>query len=137
MNILHRWETKIMRNRAKCKLCHSIIESYHDQDFVVCNCGHCSVSGGAAMYCGAVDWATFVRVDDLGNEIVPIIKEKPLESDISSAKPDPEGVFNRKEKAFEALNYLKQSLESLPTAAMHANVTNYDLLSLVLILSAL
>ena len=35
-----------MRNRAKCKLCSSVIESYHRYDEVSCKCGEINISGG-------------------------------------------------------------------------------------------
>ena len=115
-----------MQNKAKCKLCESIIQSYHATDYVECSCGQISVSGGDAMYCAAKDFRNFLRVDDLGNVIVPKIvsdddepKEKPIES------------------ALDVLKGLLKSYEELPPAAMSAPCTNYDLLSVLLVLSAL
>lgn len=35
-----------MRNRARCKLCDSTIESVHRHDFVKCACGAIAVDGG-------------------------------------------------------------------------------------------
>ena len=58
-----------MKNRAKCKLCGSIIESCHPMDYVVCKCGEIELNGGDAMLSRANDYTNFVRVDDLGNEI--------------------------------------------------------------------
>lgn len=58
-----------MKNRAKCRLCGSIIESCHPMDYVVCTCGEIELNGGDAMLSRAGDYANFMRVDDLGNEI--------------------------------------------------------------------
>jgi hypothetical protein len=59
-----------MKNKAKCKLCSSIIESFHPGDTVTCKCGEIVVFGGDAMHCRANDYANFLRIDDNGNEIV-------------------------------------------------------------------
>ena len=59
-----------MKNRAKCTLCNSIIESFHPTDHVICKCGEIELNGGDAMYAKANDFKNFVRVDDRGNEVV-------------------------------------------------------------------
>lgn len=38
--------SRIIHNRARCKLCGDIIESTHRHDFVTCSCGNVSVDGG-------------------------------------------------------------------------------------------
>jgi hypothetical protein len=66
-----------MRNRAKCKLCGDILESFHEFDYQTCKCNEISISGGLIKYeCAAKDFANFLRVDDEGNEIVPKISSK-------------------------------------------------------------
>jgi hypothetical protein len=37
---------KIKRNAARCKQCHTVIESKHRHDFVTCECGSIAVDGG-------------------------------------------------------------------------------------------
>ena len=37
---------KIIRNRAKCKLCRDVIESHFRHDLVQCNCRSIFVDGG-------------------------------------------------------------------------------------------
>lgn len=37
---------KIVKNKAKCKLCGDIIESTHRHDFKYCKCGAIAVDGG-------------------------------------------------------------------------------------------
>lgn len=45
------WEPRetvrvIKANRAKCLLCHEVLESKYTHDFVTCSCGNLSVDGG-------------------------------------------------------------------------------------------
>ncbi len=35
-----------VRNRARCRLCDTVVESMHRHDFQTCNCGALSVDGG-------------------------------------------------------------------------------------------
>ena len=66
-----------MRNRAKCKLCSDILESFHEHDWVSCKCGEISICGGnVKLECSAKDWKSFLRVDDQGNVIVPKVMQK-------------------------------------------------------------
>lgn len=61
-------QVKAKRNRAKCRLCGSIIESLHRHDFKKCSCGEIMVDGGNDYWrCGAKDWRNFIRLDDDGN----------------------------------------------------------------------
>ena len=54
-----------MKNRAKCKLCNSIIESFHRHDYVTCACGEIAVDGGLDYFkVIARDYANFLRIDD-------------------------------------------------------------------------
>jgi len=122
-----------MKNRAKCKLCNDIIESFHDQDYVECTCGEIAVSAGNKMQCGSRDWSNFIRVDDLGNEIVVTIKEmssdvKPL--DIPLNKPD-------KKELLGMLSDMINNIENLPQHAALAPITHYDFASALLLISEL
>lgn len=117
-----------MRNRAKCKLCQDVIESYHATDMVVCKCTEIYVDGGTAMKCGAGDWQNFLRVDNEGNEIIPVIKDanvKPLY--IEYPKPS-------LEDKLKMLEDMIKGYESLSTAGLSAFATNYDLLSVLMLL---
>jgi hypothetical protein len=40
--------TIILRNRARCKKCYSVIESLNRHDYKTCKCGAISVDGGLA-----------------------------------------------------------------------------------------
>ena len=63
-----------MRNRAKCKLCGDIIESFHEFDHVICKCDQIAISGGQVKYeCAARSFDNFLRIDDEGNQIVPSV----------------------------------------------------------------
>jgi hypothetical protein len=119
-----------MRNRAKCKLCKSIIESYHDTDYVDCKCGEISVSGGSALYCAAKSWDNFVRVDDRDSEIITKVVDdvKPLYNDDS--KPN-------KKQLIEMLERDIANMEGLPQSAMVSPVTHYDLVSSLMIVLAI
>lgn len=120
-----------MRNRAKCKLCESIIESFHSTDMVQCKCGEISVDGGEALYCAAKDWHNFLRVDDMGNIIIPKIKTKeevnPIES---SSKPT-------KKELLDILDCMVKNMEELPQNALVSSINHYDLLSVLILLSSI
>jgi hypothetical protein len=124
-----------MRNRAKCRLCGDIIESFTLVDLVTCKCGEISVDGGLNKYrCFANDWNNFIRVDDEGNEITIRVKDneqKPNEKPINTnSKPS-------KKELLDMLDEMINSYERLPNYAKEANITNYDLLSVLLLVSSL
>ena len=121
-----------MKNRAKCKKCESVIESFHDLDHVECKCGEISVSGGGAMYCSAIDWANFVRVDDMNNEVVVTVKNS------DDVKPLYNG--DVKPTRSELIGYLDdmiKSYEKMPTSARSGFITGYDFEALMILLSAI
>lgn len=133
-----------MRNRAKCKLCESVIESLDQYDYVTCKCGEIAVDGGQSYCrCMAKDWNNFLRIDDEGNVVIPKIiekgdKEKALDELTSDAQS--RGEYDKKLTRADMLDMLRQqikSLEELPPQAMTCFVTNYDLLSLMMLLSAI
>jgi len=117
-----------MRNRAKCRLCESIIESFHATDYVSCKCGHISVSEGQNLGCGAIDFSNFMRVDDEGNEI--IVRE------VNQSARDTENLSDIKEMVDE-LHRLVDNLERLPQHTMSRPVNHYDLCSSLLLIGAI
>lgn len=128
-----------MRNRAKCKKCDSIIESFHTQDLVYCKCGEIAVDKGQAMKCIAGDWANFVRVDDEGNEIVPkVISKDALETATTPVTigDHPLKSYPTRSELLKMLDDMIASVENLPPAAMSAPITHYDYCSLLILLSA-
>ena len=119
-----------MKNRAKCKLCGSIIESFHNTDFVICKCGEIAVHGGDALKCIANDWSNFLRIDDAGNEIIVTVKDNVKPIDNGSNR------LTKKELLLE-LEFMIKNIEELPQNAMTMPITHYDLVSALLLISAL
>ena len=134
-----------MRNRAKCKLCHSIVECLNDCDLFSCSCGEITVDIIHDAYHASVKTsiANFVCIDDEGNEIIP--KRSTLDIGKSS---DPvvlnevENGINVLEQANKAstselmavLDAMIERIDSLPPHARTAPVTHSDfgaLLSLI------
>jgi len=110
-----------MRNRAKCKLCNSIVESFHATDNSQCKCGEIAVYGGEALRCAARDFNNFIRIDDEDEEIMVQFLQQ--QSEIIEE--------TEKEPTYEELidmfgNYIK-SIENLPEQAMQSHVSHYDL----------
>ena len=68
-----------MRNRAKCKLCGDLIESYTITDYVECKCGEIAISGGNVnLVTWAKDYVNFLRVEDNGSEKSVKYEELPI-----------------------------------------------------------
>jgi hypothetical protein len=113
-----------MKNRAKCKLCGSLLESYHKFDYVSCKCGEISITGGNVSFESfAKDYANFLRVDDNGNEIpVKVIGSEEIPPIGHSVGGERDAV-SRKGK----LSSIIEQLETLPQDAMNHPLTHYDL----------
>jgi len=117
-----------MRNRAKCKLCESIIESFANIDLVSCKCGEISIAGGENKYeCFANDFSNFLRVDDEGNEIIVMFKEKEAERPREKTS---------KQDLLAWLDEMIKRYDDLPEHAMYAPITHSDFISLLLLMSA-
>jgi hypothetical protein len=128
-----------MKNRAKCKLCQSIIESFHDTDYVSCKCSHISVSGGLRMECSAIDWGNFLRVDDQGNEIIVKVKNV-IGNSGTQEENDVKQLYNEnptREDKLKMLDEMIKSYENLPTHALQAPITGYDFTSALLLISSI
>lgn len=118
-----------MRNRAKCKLCKDIIESFHSTDTVICKCGEISVSHGNSLCCASKNWENFLRVDDEGNEI--IVKTESKEKQTDSI------VRHTKKDLIDMLDMMIENIERLPQNAMSQPITHYDLVSALILLSSI
>lgn len=119
-----------MRNRAKCRLCNDIIESYHATDYVVCKCDEIAVSDGQGMKCAAKDFKNFIRVDDEGNEIITrVIGDTSL--DKQPGEPP-----NRNE-LLEMLEGLIKGYDNLPQHALLKPVNHADMQSALMIIYAI
>ena len=112
-----------MRNRAKCKLCNSIIESLHRYDYVKCACGEIAISGGLyELETSAKDYANFLRVDDAGREI-PVEYKDPHEATTQIPEPPP---LNTPRSLLNELKLRLDADENLPDQAHYKAVTNID-----------
>lgn len=118
-----------MKNRAKCKKCGDIIESYHSTDYVMCKCNAIALDGGDGMRCFADDLGDIIRIDDDGNEIIPKIVDKTI-----TICADPVVKPSRADM-LDMLSEMIKSYESLPMSAMHAPSTNADMLSALMLIS--
>lgn len=120
-----------MKNRAKCKLCQAVIESYHPQDYVSCSCGEIAIDGGLDYFkVVAKDYSNFLRIDDEGNEIVVKVKEKEEVADPLHIDSKP-----TKEDLLKMLDELYNSIDALPAHAKTSPITHYDFGSLISLLS--
>lgn len=123
-----------MKNRAKCKLCSIVIESFHTYDYVTCKCGEISISGGNdRLECSALNWGNFLRVDENGNEIIVKVKDSP-ETENTTDKETP---TMSKDDKIEMLEAMIKNLENLPNAAMAQSVNHYDLYTFMILVLAI
>lgn len=111
-----------MRNIAKCKLCLTVIESFHSTDYVMCKCGEIALDGGDAMKCYANDFKNLIRVDEKGNEIIVTVLEaqKELLNPISNQEK------LSKDDLIKMLDDMAKNIEKLPQHAMLEPITHYD-----------
>ncbi len=118
-----------MRNRAKCKLCSSIVESFLPDEIVYCKCGEIAVCDGAAMRCVFNDIRNFLRVDELGNEIVVSYKEKGEEGTKDEGTQQPQERLSKR----ELIDMVDSTIENLEKLPLH-HVTSIDLANCMLML---
>lgn len=122
-----------MKNRAKCKKCESIIESFHRYDYVSCKCGEISVDGGTEYFKAfAVDFANFLRVDDEGNEIVVTVKEN-KEEEKQAELP----TKLTKKDLINMLGEMVINIENLPPQAMYTPINQFDFCALLILLKSI
>jgi hypothetical protein len=123
-----------MKNRAKCKKCNSIIESFHSTDYVMCQCGEISVYEGDALKCAAKDYSNFIRVDENGNEIIVKVvdRESNTNPDTIAQSPKP-----TRTDMLDMLDEMIRNVEKMPSHALQQPINHYDYLSLMLLLSSL
>lgn len=118
-----------MKNRAKCKLCNTVLESFHRFDLVACKCGEISISGGCDVFeCAARNWSNFLRVDDNDNEIIVKIDGEKTSEVISDTSTEIK--LDRK----ELLAMLERSIDyidNLPTHAKQVSVSLDELNAVV------
>lgn len=116
-----------MRNRAKCKLCNTVVESFHEFDLATCKCGEVAVYGGAqipSVHCKKKE--NVILVDDNDNEIMPSsLTEKPKENATDLAEEPPKEVT--KKELIEIYETMIKADANLPQQALHAPCTYADL----------
>jgi hypothetical protein len=122
-----------MRNRAKCKKCLSIIESYHATDYVMCKCAEIYVDGGPALKCGANDYSNFLRVDDNGNEIVVKVTNGDKETQEVTESPSKP----TRAELLRMLDDMISNIERLPQHALMGPINHYDHVSSLILLSSI
>jgi hypothetical protein len=121
-----------MRNRAKCKLCQAVIESFHAYDYVECKCGEIAVEGGESLKVYAKDFSNFLRVDDLGNEIIVQVQDVR----IHNMKQDENVTKHNKKELLKMLEEMINNIQNLPQAAMVNPINHYDFCSALLLILA-
>ena len=127
-----------MRNRAKCKLCNKIIESFMRNDYVTCECGEISVNHGAALWCEARSWDNFIRVDDEGAEKAVTYQDKNGQENGAIDNHEPvEHTKPTTNDLIVMLDEMIKSYETLPRHAMYEPISHADQLSLLMLVSSL
>ena len=122
-----------MKNRAKCKLCNSIIESLTIHDHVSCACGEISVDGGVMYYkASAKDFKNFLRIDDNGNEMpVQYAEEKKCMQNETLQE-----IKSEKEELMSVVDGMIDDFERLPEHAKSHPMTQYDYCALLMLVKS-
>ena len=133
-----------MRNRAKCKLCNEVLESFHQHDYVSCKCGEIAIDGGQSYFRAfAKDWANFLRVDDEDREIEVRVVDKDEEAtneEISYRDDSRDTRYNDhlesvQNDLFTTISNKIEYMKSLPNHAMNSTATNRDIYDIYCLLS--
>lgn len=119
-----------MRNRAKCKLCKTVIEAFYANDYVSCKCGEIAVEGVESLRCFATHWENFLRIDDEGNEIIVNVRNSNMQEKENVEKPN-------KKDIIDMLDEMINSYEKLPQHVMMAPITHSDFVSALLLISSI
>lgn len=127
-----------MQNKAKCKLCSDIIQSYHSTDYVICKCGEISLDGGDAMRCYATkDLANVIRIDDNGNEIIPKIVDGNNATYTSLSDKSVDDLELSSDALLDMLSDQIASYDRLPKDALYSPAMVTDMLSFMMIILAI
>ena len=105
--------------KSKCKLCGSVIEGLEGH-IVECNCGEITLDGERKAVMCKTSLSNYVEVDNEGNEIVLVEKERP-----------------RKEELVNMLYEIGKSYEQLPEIAKVNPVNHYDLETVIMLVVAI
>jgi hypothetical protein len=123
-----------MKNRAKCKLCKDILESFHATDLVYCSCGEIAINGGQySLETWAKDYANFLRVDDEGNEIVVQYQDK-IKGKDGDGEPDEEPKSLGYDELIDILQQQIDNDQKLPDHVKIAPLNTYDLIRYMILI---
>lgn len=117
-----------MLNRAKCKLCNKVIEIMEIEGIQVCDCQEIAIeyrNKGHIVICKHIE--NILAVDDEGNEIVV----KAVEDQFSKAIEDKP----TKKDLIKMLDKMIKDIEDLPPQAMSTYISQYDLMSALMLVS--
>ncbi len=118
-----------MISRAKCKLCNKVIETENNEGWISCACGEISINLQNGKKTAIIKHeGSLVEVDDEGNEIILELKDA-LNADMTE-KP-------KKEELIKLLDKMIEDSEKLPNQAMSSYVSQYELMSLMMLLSSI
>jgi len=135
MIVNHTKMERLMRNRAKCKLCGDIIESLHPHDFVACKCTEITIDGGLECYkASAKDPNNFLRIDDEGNEIVVTWVDK---EEITITPEDFPKQPLTKEEMLQELTMITDRIAGLPEHALNGSVTQVEFWEALILIKTL
>lgn len=117
-----------MRNRAKCKLCSTIIESFHETDLQFCECKSIGLDGGKYTFkVYANDFSNVIRIDDDDKEIP--IKEKLVITETPKKLS--------LDDLMKELDMMCDEIDTLPRHAMAQPVNQYDFYRLCLLVRSI
>jgi len=124
-----------LRNRAKCKLCGYLIESFHRYDYVSCECGEIAVDGGKEYYkVMAKNYDNFIRIDDMGNEVpIKVLDEADNSNNNTNSDND---IINDSDKLspFQTFVAMKENLDALPEFVKDEKISYRELSSILAVL---
>lgn len=127
-----------MRNRAKCKVCGDVLESFHRHDYVVCKCEEISIDGGLDyLHASAKNFDNFLRIDEDDSEIPVQYHEKDQGKDQQIDKQEEAHSKPDKDQLISMLDDLIKSYDNLPQQAILAPVNHSDILSVLMLVSSL
>jgi len=126
-----------VKNKAKCRLCKSVLESLTVGDYVTCACGEIAIWGGDyELNTYAKNYDNFLRIDDKGNEVVVKFYEKPPEGASDKEDNSPKKDVT-KDELMQTLDATINSLENLPPHGKSSFVMNMDLCAVLVCLRAI
>jgi hypothetical protein len=117
-----------MINRAKCKLCNKIIELKEIDGLESCDCGEIAFeyrNKGHIAICKRIE--NLVAIDDEGNEIVV--------TTVNESLPTKNEVKHNRNDLLKILDKMIKDYEELPQSAMSTYITQYDMMSALMLVS--